>query len=114
MRGLFAVHRAAYRPNKTHRIPSCRDLRRLTKQCVAAMLWPARRLTRQSRGHVTGNITHIRSYPKGSMVAMAPLRVAQGIRNKIPESLAKDRLIVANIARDEMDRMGAVERTRSN
>jgi sugar transferase (PEP-CTERM/EpsH1 system associated) len=47
-----------------------------------------RRLSQDSSIHVTGTTADIRPYLKGALAAVAPLRIARGVQNKILEALA--------------------------
>jgi sugar transferase (PEP-CTERM/EpsH1 system associated) len=47
-----------------------------------------RRLAEDSSVHVTGSTPDMRPYLKGALVAVAPLRIARGVQNKILEALA--------------------------
>jgi|SRR5580704_1426611 sugar transferase (PEP-CTERM/EpsH1 system associated) len=47
-----------------------------------------RRLSQDSSIHVTGSTPDMRPYLKGALMAVAPLRIARGVQNKILEALA--------------------------
>jgi sugar transferase (PEP-CTERM/EpsH1 system associated) len=47
-----------------------------------------RRLGKDSAIHVTGGVPDIRPYLKGALAAVAPLRIARGVQNKILEAIA--------------------------
>ncbi len=46
--------------------------------------------------HVTGTVPDIRPYLRGAAVAVAPMRIARGVQNKILEALAMDVPVVAS------------------
>jgi len=48
--------------------------------------------------HVTGTVSDIRPYLRGAAVAVAPMRIARGVQNKILEALAMDVPVVASSA----------------
>jgi glycosyltransferase involved in cell wall biosynthesis len=57
------------------------------------------RLAAKDRGiEVTGTVTDIRPYLSGAAVAVAPMRIARGVQNKILEALAMDVPVVASSA----------------
>src|ERR1700683_1015624 len=55
-----------------------------------------RQLSRDPAVHVTGAVPDIRPYLKGARVAVAPLRVARGVQNKILEAMAMGLPVVAS------------------
>jgi sugar transferase (PEP-CTERM/EpsH1 system associated) len=55
-----------------------------------------RRLARDPGVHVTGDVTDLRPYLKGAAAAVAPLRIARGVQNKILEAMAMDLSVVAS------------------
>ena len=46
--------------------------------------------------HVTGAVADIRPYVAHAAVAVAPLRIARGIQNKVLEAMAMARPVVAS------------------
>jgi sugar transferase (PEP-CTERM/EpsH1 system associated) len=57
-----------------------------------------RRLAQDPAIHVTGSIPDIRPYLQGAAVAVAPMRIARGVQNKILEALAMDVPVAASAA----------------
>jgi sugar transferase (PEP-CTERM/EpsH1 system associated) len=55
-----------------------------------------RRLGRDPAVHVTGEVADLKPYLKGAAAAVAPLRIARGVQNKIFEAMAMDLPIVAS------------------
>ena len=60
-----------------------------------------RRLTRYPGVYVTGEINDIRGYLHHAVAAVAPLRVARGIQNKVLEAMAMARPVVMTRAADQ-------------
>jgi sugar transferase (PEP-CTERM/EpsH1 system associated) len=56
------------------------------------------RLAADSAIYVTGTVPDIRPYLRGAAVAVAPMRIARGVQNKILEALAMDVPVVASSA----------------
>jgi sugar transferase (PEP-CTERM/EpsH1 system associated) len=57
-----------------------------------------RRLAEDPAIHVTGAVPDIRPYLQAAAVAVAPMRIARGVQNKILEALAMDVSIVSSAA----------------
>ncbi len=57
-----------------------------------------RELTRDPRVHVTGAVDDIRPYIAHANVAVAPMRVARGVQNKVLEAMAMGRPVVGTRA----------------
>ncbi len=57
-----------------------------------------RELTRDPRVHVTGAVDDIRPYIAHANVAVAPMRVARGVQNKVLEAMAMGRPVVGTHA----------------
>jgi sugar transferase (PEP-CTERM/EpsH1 system associated) len=57
-----------------------------------------RRLAEDPAIHITGAVPDIRPYLQGAAVAVAPMRIARGVQNKILEALAMDVSIVSSAA----------------
>lgn len=55
-----------------------------------------RQLARDPAVHVTGALPDLRPYLKGASVAVAPMRIARGVQNKILEAMAMDLPVVAS------------------
>jgi sugar transferase (PEP-CTERM/EpsH1 system associated) len=55
-----------------------------------------RRLARDPGVHVTGDVADLRPFLKGAAAAVAPLRIARGVQNKILEAMAMDLPVVAS------------------
>jgi len=55
-----------------------------------------KRLAVDSAVEVTGTLSDIRPYLRGAAVAVAPMRIARGVQNKILEALAMDVPVVAS------------------
>jgi len=55
-----------------------------------------RRLAQNSAIHVTGSVPDIRSYLQGATAAVAPMRIARGVQNKILEALAMNLPVFAS------------------
>ena len=53
-------------------------------------------LCKQAGVHITGTVADIRPYLKGAAAAIAPMRVARGVQNKILEALAMNTSVVAS------------------
>jgi sugar transferase (PEP-CTERM/EpsH1 system associated) len=59
------------------------------------------RLAADSAIVVTGSVPDIRPYLRGAAVAVAPMRIARGVQNKILEALAMDVPVVASLVAAE-------------
>ena len=57
---------------------------------------PVRALAELPRVHVTGSVPDMRPYLAHAAVAVAPLRIARGIQNKVLEAMAMARPVVAS------------------
>jgi sugar transferase (PEP-CTERM/EpsH1 system associated) len=55
-----------------------------------------RRLAADSAIEITGAVPDIRPYLQGALLAVAPMRIARGVQNKILEALAMDIPVVAS------------------
>jgi sugar transferase (PEP-CTERM/EpsH1 system associated) len=68
-----------------------------------------KRLETENAVEVTGSLPDIRPYLHGAAVAVAPMRIARGVQNKILEALAMDVPVVASsVAADALPRELAV------